>query len=168
MGGAEGFVLSDDVRIRHQFFMREALAEGARAQARGEVPVGSVAVYRDQIVARGHNLRETAQDPTAHAELIAMRGAAAQLGSWRLSGVTIYVTLEPCPMCAGALVNARVDTLVYGADDPKAGAVRSLMQLCEDARLNHRVAVEASVLREECAEQLRAFFSGVRAKRAGT
>ena len=146
--------------------MREALLEGARAQARGEVPVGSVAVYRDQIIARGHNLRETAQDPTAHAELIAMRGAAAQLGSWRLSGVTIYVTLEPCPMCAGALVNARVDTLVYGADDPKAGAVRSLMQLCEDARLNHRVTIAASVLREECAEQLRAFFSGVRAKRA--
>ena len=160
--------MSDDARMRHEAFMREALAEGARAQSRGEVPVGSVAVYGDQIIARGHNLRETAQDPTAHAELTTMRGAAAQLGSWRLTGVTIYVTLEPCPMCAGALVNARVDRLVYGAADPKAGAVRSLMQLCEDARLNHRVAIEAGVLGDECATQLRAFFSSVRSKRAGS
>jgi len=157
--------VSEGDLTHHEGFMREAMAEAARAEQRGEVPVGSVAVFAGEIIARGHNLRETAQDPTAHAELIAMRGAAAVLGSWRLTGVTIYVTLEPCPMCAGALVNARVEHLVYGADDPKAGAVRSLMQLTEDARLNHRVIVEPHVLRDECAQQLRAFFAGVRARR---
>jgi tRNA(adenine34) deaminase len=141
------------------------MAEAAHAEARGEVPVGSVAVFGGEIVGRGHNLRETARDPAAHAELTAMRAAAAYLGSWRLSGVTIYVTLEPCPMCAGALVNARVERLVYGAADPKAGAVRSLFQLTEDTRLNHRVEVEVGVLESECAEQLRGFFAGVREKR---
>ncbi len=157
--------MSRDDLTHHEVFMREAVVEAALAQRRGEVPVGSVAVYEGEIIARAHNLRETAQDPTAHAELIAMRAAAAVLGTWRLSGVTIYVTLEPCPMCAGALVNARVERLVYGADDPKAGAVRSLMQLAEDPRLNHRVLVEPHVLRDECAQQLRAFFAGVRLKR---
>jgi len=147
-------------------FMREAMREAVFAQARGEVPVGSVAVYRGKLIARAHNLRETAQDPTAHAELIAMRAAAAYLGSFRLTGVTIYVTLEPCPMCAGALVNARVDRLVYGAEDLKAGAVRSLHQLCEDPRLNHRVQVVPGVLAEECAAQLKTFFAAVRAKRS--
>src|SRR5690349_6541583 len=126
-------------------FMREALREAQLASARGEVPVGAVAVYRGQIVGRGHNLRETARDPSAHAELIAMRAAAAYLSSWRLVGVSIYVTLEPCPMCAGALVNARVERLVYGADDPKAGAVRTLYQLLEDPRLNHRLEVVSGV-----------------------
>jgi tRNA(adenine34) deaminase len=145
--------------------MREALAEGDKAQARGEVPVGAVAVYGGSIVGRGHNLRETARDPSAHAELTAMRAAAAYLGSWRLVGVTIYVTLEPCPMCAGALVNARVPQLVYGADDPKAGAIRTLYQLAEDPRLNHRVEVISGVLADECAQQLRAFFGGIRKRR---
>ncbi len=156
--------MSSVARGRDEMFMRQALAEAARAGARGEVPVGAVAVRGNQAIASGHNLRETAQDPTAHAELIAIRAAAARLGTWRLSGVTIYVTLEPCPMCAGALVNARVARLVYGADDPKAGAVRSLMQLVEDPRLNHRVEVEAAVLREECAEQLSAFFAALRTR----
>ena len=143
-------------------FMREALLEAHKAQARGEVPIGSVAVYQGQVIGRGHNLRETARDPSAHAELIAMRAAAAYLSSWRLLGVSIYVTLEPCPMCAGALVNSRVARLVYGADDPKAGAVRTLYQLCEDARLNHRLEVAPHVLADDCAEVLRSFFGSIR------
>jgi tRNA(adenine34) deaminase len=146
-------------------FMAEALAEAAKAQARGEVPIGAVAVLDGQIIGRGHNLRETARDPSAHAELIAMRAAAAYLSSWRLVRVSIYVTLEPCPMCAGALVNSRVARLVYGADDPKAGAVRTLYTLCEDRRLNHRVEVVPHVLAEECGRVLTAFFEGIRSRR---
>jgi tRNA(adenine34) deaminase len=145
--------------------MREALLEADKARARGEVPVGAVAVHAGNIIGRGHNLRETARDPSAHAELTAMRAAAAYLGSWRLVGVDIYVTLEPCPMCAGALVNARVARLAYGADDPKAGAVRTLYRLLEDPRLNHRVEVAPGLLAEECAACLRDFFLAVRRKR---
>ncbi|MDB4991022.1 MAG: tRNA-specific adenosine-34 deaminase [Myxococcaceae bacterium] len=148
-----------------ELFMREALREAARAQARGEVPVGAVAVLAGEIIGRGHNLRETARDPSAHAELTAMRAAAAYLSSWRLVGVSIYVTLEPCPMCAGAAVNSRVARLIYGADDPKAGAVRSLYRLLEDSRLNHRPEVVTGVLAEDCAKQLKAFFGAIRAKR---
>lgn len=148
-----------------ELYMREALREAELAAARGEVPVGAVAVHEGRVVARGHNLRETARDPSAHAELIAMRAAAAYLSSWRLVGVTLYVTLEPCPMCAGAIVNARVPRVVYGADDPKAGAVRTLYRLLEDSRLNHRPEVAAGVLADECAAQLREFFSAIRKKR---
>lgn len=155
--GAMAALAEDDLH-----FMELALAEGERAAARGEVPVGAVAVLDGRVVGVGHNLRETARDPAAHAELIAMRAAAARLGSWRLVGVTVYVTLEPCPMCAGALVNARVERLVYGADDPKAGAVRSLYQLCEDPRLNHRLEVQAGVAKDACSAQLRAFFGALR------
>jgi tRNA(adenine34) deaminase len=143
-------------------FMREALAEAARARARGEVPVGAVAVFEGRVVGRGHNLRETSRDPSAHAELIAMRAAAAYLGSWRLVDVTLYITLEPCPMCAGAIVNARVSRVVYGADDPKAGAVRTLYTLLSDARLNHRPEVVHGVLADECATALRDFFGRLR------
>lgn len=157
--------MSDVLSATDETFMREALAEAELARARGEVPVGAVAVHNGIVIGRGHNLRETARDPSAHAELTAMRAAAAYLGSWRLVGVTIYVTLEPCPMCAGALVNARVERLVYGADDPKAGAIRTLYQLAEDARLNHRVAVVSGVLAEECAGSLRSFFANIRRKR---
>jgi tRNA(adenine34) deaminase len=146
-------------------FMAEALIEAARAEARGEVPIGAVAVLDGQVIGRGHNLRETARDPSAHAELIAMRAAAAYLSSWRLIGVSVYVTLEPCPMCAGALVNSRVKRLVYGADDPKAGAVRTLYTLCEDKRLNHRVEVVPHVRGEECGRVLSDFFARIR--RAG-
>jgi tRNA(adenine34) deaminase len=145
--------------------MREALVEAAKAQTRGEVPVGAVAVLDGAVIGRGHNLRETSRDPSAHAELTAMRAAAAYLGSWRLVNVDIYVTLEPCPMCAGALVNARVQRLFYGADDPKAGAVRSLYQLVEDARLNHRVEVVSGILADDCGAVLRAFFANIRRKR---
>jgi tRNA(adenine34) deaminase len=146
-------------------FMREALLEAERAKQRGEVPVGAVAVLGDRVIGRGHNLRETSRDPSAHAELIAMRAAAAYLSSWRLIGVSLYVTLEPCPMCAGAIVNARVARVVYGADDPKAGAVRSLYKLLEDSRLNHRPEVVPGVLADACSAQLKAFFGAIRAKR---
>jgi tRNA(adenine34) deaminase len=148
-----------------ELFMREAMREADRAAARGEVPVGAVAVLAGRIIGRGHNLRETARDPSAHAELIAMRAAAAYTSSWRLVGVHLYVTLEPCPMCAGAIVNARVARVIYGADDPKAGAVRSLYRLLEDSRLNHRPDVVPGVLAEDCSTQLRAFFARIRAKR---
>jgi tRNA(adenine34) deaminase len=138
--------------------MREALALAAEAALAGEVPVGAVAVLEGRVVGRGRNRREEDRDPTAHAELLALRDAARTLGRWRLTGVTLVVTLEPCAMCAGAMVLARVDRLVYGADDPKAGAVGSLMDLSTDPRLNHRFPVERGLLAEECGEQLRAFF----------
>jgi tRNA(adenine34) deaminase len=157
--------MTDSLYATDARFMREAMVEAERAKARGEVPVGAVAVLGDRIVGRGHNLRETSRDPSAHAELIAMRAAAAYLSSWRLVGVQLYVTLEPCPMCAGAIVNARVARVVYGADDPKAGAVRSLYRLLEDVRLNHRPEVVPGVLADECGAQLRAFFGAIRAKR---
>ena len=144
-------------------FMQAALAEAEKAAALGEVPVGCVIVDgAGRILGAGHNLRESQQDPLAHAELIAIQKAAAALGTWRLGGTTLYVTLEPCPMCAGALVNARIDRLVYGCEDPKAGAVRTLYQLCEDPRLNHRVIVTRGVLATECAERLRRFFQELR------
>jgi tRNA(adenine34) deaminase len=145
--------------------MREALAEARRAAARGEVPVGAVAVQGERIVGRGHNLRETSQDPSAHAELIALRRAAARLGTWRLEDVSVYVTLEPCPMCAGALVNARVPTVVWGCDDPKAGATRTLFSIGDDPRLNHRFAMVPAVLEAECAGLLSDFFGTIRARR---
>jgi tRNA(adenine34) deaminase len=146
-------------------FMQEAMAEADLAAAAGEVPVGCVLVRDGAIIARAHNLRQRAQDPTAHAELIAMRAASARLRSWRLLGVTCYVTLEPCPMCAGALVNARVPRVVYGCDDPKAGAVRTLFSIGQDPRLNHRFEVVPGVLGEPCARQLSGFFERVRNQR---
>ncbi|MDH5492459.1 MAG: tRNA adenosine(34) deaminase TadA [Myxococcales bacterium] len=152
--------------LEDERFMREAMAEADRAAALGEVPVGAVAVLGGKILARGRNLRERTQDPTSHAELIAVRKAAARLGTFRLSGVTIYVTLEPCPMCAGALVNARVDRLVWGCDDPKAGATRTLFQIGQDPRLNHRFEMSSGVLAESCAAQLKSFFAALRDRRA--
>ncbi|GMV97676.1 MAG: tRNA-specific adenosine deaminase [Phycisphaerae bacterium] len=145
-------------------FMRQALAEARAALEAGDVPVGAVVVHDGRIIGRGHNQRELLQDPTAHAEILALGAAAAALGSWRLTGCAIYVTLEPCAMCAGALVLARIDRLVFGAADPKAGACGSLMNLARDERLNHRVAVEAGVLAAPCAELLRGFFARRRAK----
>jgi tRNA(adenine34) deaminase len=145
--------------------MREAMAEAERAAARGEVPVGAVLVRGDAIVGRGHNLRESSRDPTAHAEIVALRAAAARLSTWRLEDVDCYVTLEPCPMCAGALVLARVRRVVWGCDDPKAGAVRSLDTIGADDRFNHRFEPVAGVLAGECAEQLSSFFRRIREKR---
>lgn len=138
--------------------MREALSLAREAGARGEVPVGAVAVFEGRVVGHGSNARERATDPTAHAELLAIQEAARTLGRWRLTGVTLVVTLEPCAMCAGAMVLARIDRLVYGASDPKAGAVGSLMDLSADPRLNHRFEVERGMLADEAGELLRAFF----------
>ena len=143
-------------------YMREAIAEAQAAAALGEVPVGAIVVVDGKIVGRGGNRRESAMDPTAHAELIAIRQAAVAVGGWRLVGATLYVTQEPCPMCAGAIVNARVERLVFGCDNPKAGAVRTLYRMLEDARLNHRVAVEQSELAAECGALLTTFFSELR------
>jgi tRNA(adenine34) deaminase len=138
--------------------MQEALALARAAGDAGEVPVGAVALHDGSIVGRGANRRESERDPTAHAELIAIQEAARSLGRWRLSGVTLVVTLEPCAMCAGAMVLARIDRLVYGAPDPKAGACGSLLDLSSDPRLNHRFAVERGLRAEECSAVLRAFF----------
>ncbi len=140
--------------------MREALDVSQRALASGDVPVGALVLDPDgQVMGRGWNAREATGDPTAHAEMLALREASAALGSWRLEGCTLVVTLEPCTMCAGALVLARVARLVYGATDPKAGAVGSLWDVVRDRRLNHRPEVIAGVLEEECGEALRAFFA---------
>ena len=147
-------------------YMRLALEEARAASAEGEVPIGAVLVCDGEVVGRGRNARESAADPTAHAEMVAIREGAERLGRWRLSGCTLYVTLEPCPMCAGALVNARVDRLVYGAADPKAGAVGTLYDLSADARLNHAFEVTSGVLEAECGEILREFFRALRAGRA--
>jgi tRNA(adenine34) deaminase len=140
--------------------MRAAIATARLAPATGDVPVGCVVLDRiGAVIGRGHNAREAYGDPTAHAEIIALRDAAATVGQWRLTGCTLVVTLEPCAMCAGAIVLSRVDRLVYGAIDPKAGAVGSLWDLVRDRRLNHRPEVVGGVLAEECAELLRAFFA---------
>jgi tRNA(adenine34) deaminase len=148
----------------HESAMREAIALAAAASQIGETPVGCIVVdAAGRIIGRGHNRRQIDADPTAHAEILALRQAAQSRGDWRLSDCTLVVTLEPCPMCAGALVNARVSRLVYGAADPKAGAVRTLFQLCDDPRLNHRVEIVAGVLAEECGELLRKFFQAQRA-----
>jgi tRNA(adenine34) deaminase len=142
--------------------MGVALEEAAAAVEHGDVPVGAVAVLDGQVVARDHNRREERADPTAHAELLVLQAAAKATGSWRLSDVTLVVTLEPCPMCAGALVAARVGRVVFGAPDPKAGATGTLYNLCADPRLNHEVQVTGGVRADEAAEQLRAFFAARR------
>jgi tRNA(adenine34) deaminase len=146
-------------------WMREAIDEAKKALSMDEVPIGCVIVHEasGQIIGRGYNRRETDADPTAHAEIIALRDAARRTGHWRLLDCAVIVTLEPCPMCAGAIVNARIPRLIYGCDDPKAGAVRTLYKICEDARLNHRVEVVTSVLADECGQLLKDFFKAQRA-----
>ncbi len=145
-------------------WMLEALAEARLAAGIGEVPIGAVIVREGRIIGRGHNRREIDADPLAHAELLAIRQAAGSMGGWRLTECTMYVTLEPCAMCAGALVNSRVERLVYGAADPKAGWCGTLGNLVQDPRLNHRLAVTAGVLEEESAALLRGFFASLRKK----
>ncbi len=142
--------------------MREAIVEAEGAAALGEVPVGCVVAVGGNVIGRGGNRREGEGDPTAHAEMIAIREAARVMGGWRLVDATLYVTQEPCPMCAGAIVNARVARVVFGCDNPKAGAVKTLYRLLEDGRLNHRVAVEQSPLASECGALLTNFFSNLR------
>ena len=152
------------VAVTDDEWMREALVEADRAASLGEVPVGCVLVDPDgNEVARSHNLRETDADPTAHAEIVAIRAAAKALRSWRLEGHTLYVTLEPCVMCAGALVNARMGRVVWGCDDPKAGACTTLFTIGQDPRLNHRFTMTRGVLEAECADRLKRFFASLRA-----
>lgn len=161
-GGARatGAAPADDER-----FMRLALGEADLAAAEGEVPIGAVVVCEGRVVARAHNRRENDADPSAHAEFSAMVAAARALGRWRLTGCTVYVTLEPCLMCAGLMVNARVDRCVYGAADPKGGALGTLYDVSHDERLNHEFEVTSGVLADQAAEQLRAFFRARRAAR---
>ena len=147
--------LTDDA---DQGFMRRAIDAANIAEENGDVPIGCVIVHDGQIIARAYNQREQLQDPTAHAEIIALTQAASALESWRLHGCTIYVTLEPCSMCAGALVLARIDRLVFGCFDPKTGACGSLYNIVQDERLNHHVAVTSGVLEDQCSQLLRDFF----------
>lgn len=144
--------------MTHETFMREALMEADKARIEGEVPIGAVVVKDGKIVARAHNLRESRHDATAHAEVLVVRAAGQSLGGWRLSGCVLYVTVEPCPMCAGALVQSRIDHLVYGADDPKAWADRSLREIVQNPGLNHRMEVTSGVLAEEAGQILKEFF----------
>ncbi len=150
-----------------EVWMRKALREAEAAGAEGEVPVGAIIVHKGRIIGRGHNQRETLHDPTAHAEMIAITAAAGELASWRLLECTLYVTLEPCAMCAGAIVLARIPRLVYGAKDPKAGACGSVLDISNHERLNHRVTPVVGVLGEECAHVLSEFFRKRRAALAG-
>jgi tRNA(adenine34) deaminase len=142
----------------HEHFMRRALEEAQRAFLEDEAPIGAVIVHENRVIAAAHNQREQLNDPTAHAEMIAITQAAETLRCWRLEGCTLYVTLEPCPMCAGAIVQARIPTVVYGAADPKAGAVRTLYRLLDDPRLNHRCQIVSDVLAGPCGQILSEFF----------
>ncbi|MEQ1874548.1 MAG: tRNA adenosine(34) deaminase TadA [Ilumatobacteraceae bacterium] len=154
-----------DVELNVEFdvaMMRHALAEARAALAHDDVPIGAVVVRDGQVIARRHNERELAGDPTAHAEVLTLREAAEVVGHWRLTDCTLYVTLEPCVMCAGALVNARIGRIVYGATDPKAGAVESLYRVCADDRLNHRPPTVSGVLADECSALLKDFFAARR------
>lgn len=154
---------SDVTFQRHDRWMRQALNQARVAFDANEVPVGAVIVHDDRIIAEGYNQREALQDPTAHAEMIAITQAAEALGSWRLLDCTLYVTLEPCPMCAGAIVQSRIPTVVYGTTDPKGGACHTLYQITNDSRLNHSATVLGGVLREECKAILQEFFAAQRA-----
>ncbi|MBN2496565.1 MAG: nucleoside deaminase [Deltaproteobacteria bacterium] len=156
-------VCADDMDSPDRNWMRIALEEARAALDEDEVPVGAVVVCEGREVGRGRNAREGSRDPTAHAEVLALRAAAAELGRWRLAGCTLYVTLEPCPMCMGAMLAARIDRLVFGCADPKSGAAESLYRLGEDARLNHRLAVSGGILADEAAALLKTFFRSRRA-----
>lgn len=144
--------------------MRLALTEAAQAAMVGEVPVGAVVLRDGRVLGQGGNRRESQNDPTAHAEILALRSAAASTRSWRLTGATLYVTQEPCPMCAGALINARIARLVFGCANPKAGSIQTLYQLVDDPRFNHRVSVEGGLLADECAALLQRFFQALRSQ----
>jgi tRNA(adenine34) deaminase len=153
--------------MEHEAWMREAMAQARAAAEAGEIPVGAVVVWQGRIIGRGRNRKEEWADPTAHAEILAMREAGGERGGWRLSGTTLYCTLEPCSMCAGALVNARVDALVYGVRDPKTGAAGSVYDLVRSPWLNHRLEVTAGVLAEEIQAMMQSFFEDLRRRRAG-
>jgi tRNA(adenine34) deaminase len=149
----------------HEEWMKRAIAEARKAEAKDEVPIGCVIVRDGRIIARGHNLRETSQDPAAHAELIAIRKAARKLGSWRLLNCTLYVTLEPCTMCMGAIILSRIPIVVFGCYDPKGGAAGSLYDLSSDPRLNHTVELLPRILEAECSGLLSSFFAALRSRK---
>lgn len=156
-------MLSEDPSpSRHEFFMRQALLAADQAERENEVPIGAIIVRGERIIASAHNQREQLHDPTAHAEMLAITQAAEAVQDWRLEECTLYVTLEPCPMCAGAILQSRIPRVVYGASDPKAGAVQSLFQLLHDNRLNHRCEVTSGILAKECGEILSRFFQAQR------
>ncbi len=150
--------------MKREEFMQAALAEAKKAQALGEVPIGCVIVHQGQIIGRGHNLRETTQQAEKHAEMIAIAQANQVLDSWRLPEAELYVTLEPCPMCSGAIINSRIAKVYYGAADEKAGTAGTLMNLLTDPRFNHQVKVQKGLLQAECAQILSDFFSNLRKK----
>lgn len=154
----------DDGSEDDEYFMRLAIREAARAREEGDVPIGAVVVRGGEVIAAGRNERELREDPTAHAEVMALREAASAVGSWRVLEATLYVTLEPCAMCAGAIVLARVPRVVYGASDPKAGAAGSVLDVLGEPRLNHRPEVEGGILGEECGELLSDFFASRRGR----
>lgn len=156
--GAPEFMQCGDRAVNDFDFMGVALAEAHQAAAGGEVPIGAVLTLDGAVIAQAHNLRETDKDATAHAEMLVIREACRKLERWRLSGTTLYVTIEPCPMCAGALVMSRVDRLVYGSPDFRAGAVESIFNVVQHPALNHRLSVTAGVRQEECAAVMQAFF----------
>lgn len=148
--------------LEDQAWMTEAIAEARKAEQIGEVPIGAVIVRNNEIIGRGYNLRETNLDPTAHAEMVAIRDATERIGAWRLLDCTLYVTLEPCPMCAGAIVQSRVKRVVYGTTDPKAGCAGTLMNLLQEPRFNHETELTSGILQEECASLLTQFFRRLR------
>ncbi len=154
--------MTSDLNQNDEYYMRMAIEAAKIAEENGDVPIGAVIVKDGKIIGRAYNQREQLQDPTAHAEIIALTQAASAVENWHLDGCTIYVTLEPCPMCAGALVLARLDRLVYGCDDPKTGAVKSLYNIVTDDRLNHRLEVTSGVLADECTKLLQDFFKSRR------
>lgn len=148
--------------LQHERFMDMALEEAELAAAKGDVPVGAVAVFNGEVIARGHNMREALNDPTSHAEMLVIREAAMKLGRWRLRDVTLYVTIEPCAMCAGASVLSRIPRIVYGANDPKGGACGSVFQIMQEPKLNHRVEIVSGIKEEECRGVLQGFFESRR------
>ncbi|MCT4605660.1 MAG: tRNA adenosine(34) deaminase TadA [Marinisporobacter sp.] len=149
----------------NEIYMKEALLEAKKAMEIEEVPIGAVIVKNGKIIARAHNLRETSKDPTSHAEILAIRKASEAVGGWRLTGCDLYVTVEPCPMCAGAIMLSRMDRLIIGTMDPKGGAVGSILNIVEDERFNHQTEVIRGVLKEECAGMMKEFFRYLRRKK---
>ena len=163
---SSSFDSQDPARLQEdERWMREAILEAHKAGQLDEVPIGAIIVKDGQIIGRGYNVRETQHDATGHAEIQAIQDANKNLGAWRLEGATLYVTLEPCPMCAGAIINSRIQGLVYGASDPKAGCAGTLMNLLSDSRFNHQVQVTAGVLEDETGQLLRDFFRQLRQRR---
>ncbi|WP_284140691.1 MULTISPECIES: tRNA adenosine(34) deaminase TadA [unclassified Virgibacillus] len=157
--------MNDNITINDEKMMYEAIEEAKKAAQIDEVPIGAIIVYKDEIIARGYNVRETSQETLSHAELIAIQAANKKLGTWRLEDCTLYVTLEPCPMCAGAIVQSRIKRVVYGASDPKAGCAGTMMNLLDDERFNHQVELTTGVLEAECSQLLTDFFRALRKRK---